>query len=692
MPSHDLLQQALRAQRSGDVSNAAVLLQRLLDDRPGDPEATLHLALLHAGQGRLTAARDLLAPLAARYPNVPAAVINHGEILRRLGEFDAAIPVLEGAVARMPDQPVARFNLALALRGAGRLDEALTHYAEALRRQPDHGDGWYNQGNAQLDAGLYDDARTSYQQALKHLPRARHAKVLNNLASAHILQRRPAQAARVLRDTLTLAPDYTDGHLNLAVAEERQGHTDAAASGYRRVARLRPEHWWHALHADTLCPDVFEDNAAIDAWREGFAATIERWRDRPGQLDLTLLENSGAEPPATLMYQGRDDRLLKSAYADMITPRLPAFEPPPPRAGGERRRIGMVVNHGHEGIFIRSLQGVLPRLDRRRFEIVVAVTRPALHQTRAALGDDGLTWLALSPRVDQAAEQLRAARLDLLYHWEVGSDSFNYFLPWLRPAPLQYTSWAWPLTTGLPAMDFFLSSELVETEHAQRRYREPLLTMPGNMFTWAEPPRLADRPPRRADFGLSANEHLYLCHQNPRKIHPDFDPLVAAILERDPAGRLLLIGSQEGAEAGPLRQRLQRRLGPLAERVSLLPRMDRQRYLGLVNQVDVALDPPHYTGANTSFDALGLAVPLITLPSTLLRGNFTSGLYRRMGLTGLIARDTGHYVDLAVSVATDPALRDHWHTLLREHNGAIFHDSRAITELQDAWDIMLRAH
>ena len=179
------------------------------------------------------------------------------------------------------------------------------------------------------------------------------------------------------------------------------------------------------------------------------------------------------------------------------------------------------------------------------------------------------------------------------------------------------------------------------------------------------------------------------CHQNPHKIPPDFDTLVAAILERDPRARLLLIGSQEGAETAPLRQRLRRRLGPLAERVTLLPRMDRQRYLGLVNRVDVALDPPHYTGANTSFDALGLAVPLITLPSPLLRGNFTSGLYRRMDLTGLIARDPDHYVDLAVSIATDPALREHWRAALQQRNGAIFHDDRAITELQNAWTLML---
>jgi len=166
----------------------------MTDPTQDPPQQILKRALALAGDGRLQDASALLAPLAARYPNVPAAVINHDEILRRLGLFEAAVAVLEGAVTRMPDQPVARFNLALALRGDGRLDEALAQYAEALRRQPDHGDGWYNQGNAQLDAGLYDDARASYQQALKRLPDARHAKVLNNLASAHILQRHPAEA------------------------------------------------------------------------------------------------------------------------------------------------------------------------------------------------------------------------------------------------------------------------------------------------------------------------------------------------------------------------------------------------------------------------------------------------------------------------------------------------------------------
>lgn len=687
------LDDALRAQKAGDRQRAAILYQRLLRSQPGHPQATLHYALLQTGEGHHHAALSLLEPLSERYPDVPAVSINLGEVLRRLDRYDDAVTVLQSVVSQVPDMPAARFNLALALRGAGRPEDALIHYAAGLRQQPEHGDGWYNQGNAQQEVGLNEEAQTSYQRALTLVSPARRPSVLNNLGSVRLLQRKPVDAENALREAVALAPEYPDGHLNLAIARERLGRFEDAADGYRKTAKLNPEHWWHALRADCLCPDVFSDSAAIDQWRDGFAATIERWRlnpsRQPDQLAPEWLHHSGIEAPPSIMYQGRDDRALKSAYADMLAPRLPVYEPPRARTGMDRPRIGFVVSHGHEDIFARSVLGVLQRLDRRRFEIVIAVTRPALRRAQYLLPVAELEWLPLSQRVDEAAGQLRTARLDVLYHWEVGSDSFNYFLPWFRPAPIQYTSWAWPITTGIPGMDYFLSSDLVEPPDGASLYSETLLTMPGNMFTWAEPPTLPKRPPDRSEFGLSEQAHLYLCHQNPRKIHPDFDPLIAAILQQDPAGRLVLIGSPEGTETAPLRHRLQQRLGPLADRVHILARMPRDRYLSLLNLVDVALDPPHYTGANTSFDALGLGVPIITMASPLLRGNFTSGLYRQMGLDDLITDDPARYVNLALNIAKDPSLRAHWHETLMTHKTHIFRTAKAVSELESAWTYML---
>lgn len=685
MPVSESFAAAKQAMAAGKADQAEPLLQKLVNHHPDNPEFRLNHALCLVQLHRLDDALAQLDWLAQQHGPVPPVAINRGEVLRRLGRFDEAIQTLNSLVQRQPQLAMARFNLALALRGAGQLEAAIDEYRQALLLQTDHGDGWFNLGNVLLDVGQINEAIDCYQHAMSFIAPAALPKVLNNMGSAYLLLLRPEKALGPLRQALALQADYSEAQLNLAKALERSGAQLEANQAFRQLTQMQPEQWWHELHADNLCPDIYPSNAVLDQWRDNFQQAIANWHQRPGKLPVELLHLSGVEPTYKLMYQGREDRRLKVLYAQMLDGKLPAMEAPAKRTGTDRLRIGMVVSQGHEGIFSRSLKGMLPQFDRRQFDITIAVSRPSLANTRSMLPFDNIHWLALDSRVDRAAEQLRQAQLDVLYHWEVGTDSFNYFLPWFRPAPVQYTSWAWPMTTGIPSMDFFLSSERVEPANAQRLYSEPLLCMKSNMFTWAEPPRVETSSGQRSEFGFSEQEHLYLCHQNPRKVHPDFDPLVASILERDPKARLLLIGGAESNEAELLQQRLQRSLGGLAQRVTIVPRMPRDRYLRLLQCVDVALDPPHYTGANTSFDALGLGLPVITQRSVLLRGNFTSGLYQQLGTTELIAESAEHYVDLAIGIAQDAERRSLFEKQLLDNRDRIFYDSQSVIELEAAW-------
>jgi len=42
----------------------------------------------------------------------------------------------------------------------------------------------------------------------------------------------------------------------------------------------------------------------------------------------------------------------------------------------------------------------------------------------------------------------------------------------LRLAPVQCTAWGHPVTSGLPTIDYYLSSQLMEPENAQAHYSE----------------------------------------------------------------------------------------------------------------------------------------------------------------------------------------------------------------------------
>ena len=63
-------------------------------------------------------------------------------------------------------------------------------------------------------------------------------------------------------------------------------------------------------------------------------------------------------------------------------------------------------------------------------------------------------------------------QFDVLIYPEVGMDADVLRLASLRLAPLQCMAWGHPVTSGLPTIDVFLSSEAMEPEQSSDQYTE----------------------------------------------------------------------------------------------------------------------------------------------------------------------------------------------------------------------------
>ena len=50
-----------------------------------------------------------------------------------------------------------------------------------------------------------------------------------------------------------------------------------------------------------------------------------------------------------------------------------------------------------------------------------------------------------------------------------------YYLSFIRFAKIQITTWGHPITTSNESIDYFLSSKLLETNDAQKRFSEKLI-------------------------------------------------------------------------------------------------------------------------------------------------------------------------------------------------------------------------
>ena len=179
-------------------------------------------------------------------------------------------------------------------------------------------------------------------------------------------------------------------------------------------------------------------------------------------------------PGFAFSYHGRDQRELKEQFARLYEP---CFRDQPPPAGSglrDRKRIGILVTRRHEGMFLQSMRGIIERLDGERFELVVLCSRAIRESLRAGSAARDLRFVPFGDSLRDAIRQVRAAACDLIYYSEVGSDAMNYFLPFARLAPVQCTGWGSTITSGVPAVDWFLSSELVETPGSEAQYTERL--------------------------------------------------------------------------------------------------------------------------------------------------------------------------------------------------------------------------
>jgi predicted O-linked N-acetylglucosamine transferase (SPINDLY family) len=74
--------------------------------------------------------------------------------------------------------------------------------------------------------------------------------------------------------------------------------------------------------------------------------------------------------------------------------------------------------------------------------------------------------------------------------------------------------------------------------------------------------------------------------------------------------------------------------------------------------MDVALDPLPYSGTITSFEALWMGVPVVTLPGTSHAARVGASILTHGGFPGWIARDADNYVAIAKDLAAAPPPRD----------------------------------
>jgi predicted O-linked N-acetylglucosamine transferase (SPINDLY family) len=448
---------------------------------------------------------------------------------------------------------------------------------------------------------------------------------------------------------------------------EKSGLDEEALYVGKTACRLLPNDFSLRLEYYLYLPRLYESQIEIERYRrrfeEGLEKCISECRPESRENAVRITHGLKSFVNFNLAYQGFDDLRLIRRYGEFVHRAMHAAYPNytslPLR---ENRRAPRIPRVGFVSAFFwrhtvgEHFLGWLTQRDRAAYEAHcyhLGGVRDVITEEYKRTSDSFFE----SQHLEQICDAIRLRGLDAVVFTDVGMHPLTSMIAALRLAPIQCAAFGHPVTTGLPTIDYFLSSDLSEPPDAQSYYTEALVRLP-NLGIWYQQPVI----PRlllnkvRADFGLRAESVVYLCCQSLPKHLPGYDYLLGEIAQRVPNAEFVFVISNDLMSRRFLK-RLDRSFAKMglhaADCCRVLPNLTHFDYWNLNLISDIFLDPPGWSGARSTLDALACGLPIVTTPGPIMRQRQSHAILQRISRDGSV-EDEEEYIQRAVSLATAP--------------------------------------
>jgi protein O-GlcNAc transferase len=569
----------------------------------------------------------------------------------------------------------------LAALAAGDRQAAPRAYRRALALAPGFLAALGNLANFDADSQAYERACRGYRRALSLMPG--HAGLLMMMGTALLRAGRETEGEHCLRQALEIDPAYPKAHINLGLhalqkrrLADAERHlrlalkgdpgADLALAGLSRVLSERPsyrEARRAARQATAIAPSSPQ---ALGALRQvgvmsGDIAAATRVSRRALVLsnDPTALTGLGF----CLHYDpAADSAELASLYRRWASVQArPDPRPHPNVPDAERRlKIGYLSADLYDHPVGRNLIGLFEAHDPGQVEIHVYAEHPGSDAMTTRLKAAASAWRSTTGLSDPAvAESIRRDGIDILVVVAGHTLSNRISVAALKPAPVQLGIYDFS-TSGLSQMDGFLSDPYLSPEGGEEQFSEDVIRLPC-LYLHMPIDNVPLRPRSKGPLLLGS------CN-NPAKLNDKVIALWSRVLQALPEARLALkyrdaFGDRDLVDE--IKARFRRHEIASSRIVFDGKRVDRRTHLSFVGGLDISLDPFPFNGCTTSFEALWMGVPVVTLAGRRFVGRATTAALALLGLSDLAAETEDGYVDAVLRLAADGARRERLRAELR---------------------------
>jgi protein O-GlcNAc transferase len=683
-PQHEFGWKALGMayKQMGRTADALVPMQRAAALSPRDVKAHFNLGVTLQDLGRLGEAEASYRRALKISPDYVEARVNLGNALKDLGRPDEAEAIYRQALQARPDSAEAHQNLGITLQDRGRPAEAESCFRRALEIKPDYTEAHSNLGIVFMSLGRPDEAEASFRRALATNPEFTQAlsnlgvaqkelgqldeamascrraleinpeyvEALNNLGTMLMSLGRRDEAEACYRRALRANPNFAKAHSNLSIVQKEHGQLDEAMASCHRALEINPESAEIHLNLGNVLQDSWRLDEAIASYRRALEIKPDFAPARSNLLFcLSHDETVGAQE---LFAEHR-------RFGEQFEANLRASWPQHSNSRDPERclQVGFVSADLYDHSVAFFIEPVLahlatcPQLSLHAF-YNNAIQDPVTGRLRKHLKH----WHSIVGLSDEAvAQQVRDASIDILIDVS-GHSGGNRLLTFARkPAPIQASWMGYPGTTGLQAMDYFLSDRFSFSDAIfDGQFIETLVHLPAGapFLPYKTAPAVNTLP------ALGNGYITFGSFNRAGKIRRSVVTLWAQLLRALPNSRMLLAGMPTTDKEGTLIEWFAQE-GIERGRLSFHARSDMDRYLGLHHQVDICLDTFPYNGGTTTLHALWMGVPTLTRAGSTPAGRTGAAVLGHVELDSFVAHDAEDFVRKGLFLAGNlAALQD----------------------------------
>jgi predicted O-linked N-acetylglucosamine transferase (SPINDLY family) len=301
----------------------------------------------------------------------------------------------------------------------------------------------------------------------------------------------------------------------------------------------------------------------------------------------------------------------------------------------------------------RNIEPLLANHDRSAFEMRLYGEVAVPDEATRRLQSYAAAWCSTVGQNDrQVAERIRADGVDILMILAGRFDRNRPEIAAWQAAPVQ-VSFHDPATSGIPALDYLIADRRLVPRGSEEWFAERVVMLP---TFYLHPPILS--APSPGPLPMSGGGGVtFGSFNHPAKVNDRVLALWARLLREVQGSRLVLKYRGYYAE-GPLQARIHRAAGDAGiepGRFVLLGQRERhEAHLARYRHVDIALDPFPFTGSTTTFEALWMGVPVVTLAGSNMASRWSAAMLGALRLDEWVTDSPEAYMKAAAAMAYDP--------------------------------------